>query len=161
MATPLRMPAHHRTPWHRASRVSARERLPQGSSRYGPPHSRDRDRGHRLSPLALGSLLLLGIGYGGYTSAIARSGGAATYRQLALALISGAVLAALTFALVRVQHSLIREVRAAAWGTLTGCAVGFLYSLTGQSVLLSTGIGLVLGVSAFLVLFYLYYTREP
>ncbi|MFF3753548.1 hypothetical protein ACFYYH_24260 [Streptomyces sp. NPDC002018] len=114
-----------------------------------------------LSPLILGIPLVVGIVYGAYASYIARSGGPATYGQLALALISGALLALLLFGLLRVQHALMREVRAAAWGVLVGGAMGFLYSLTGHSVLLSAGIGLAIAVGTVIITFYAFYMHEP
>ncbi|MFC9652799.1 MULTISPECIES: hypothetical protein [unclassified Streptomyces] len=105
--------------------------------------------------------LLLGIAYGAYASYIARGGGPATYGQLALALISGALAALLVLGLVRVQPRLMNEVRAAAWGVLVGGGMGFLYSLTNHSVLLSSGIGLAIGAATVIVVFYRLYTRRP
>ncbi|MFI5758683.1 hypothetical protein [Streptomyces sp. NPDC051569] len=117
--------------------------------------------GRRVSPAAVGVPLVLGIAYGSYAQFIARSGGAASYGQLALALISGAAMALLIFGLHRFQHVLPREPRAAAWGVLVGGSIGFLYSLTGHSVLLSAAIGLGLGVGTVLSVFYVLHTREP
>ena len=105
--------------------------------------------------------LFVGVAYGAYVSFIARGGGGASFGQLALALISGVVMAALVFGLVRVQNSLPRELRAGAWGVLVGGSLGFLYSLTGHSVLLSAGIGLAIGAGTVIATFYVYYTREP
>ncbi|MEV7090582.1 hypothetical protein AB0O07_32695 [Streptomyces sp. NPDC093085] len=153
MATPVRLRGrHHGAPLR-----------PQGAHRvYTPsPSPRRGGRGGRLSPLTIGVPLFLGICYGAYAQAIARSGGPATWGQLALALISGAVFALLLFALLRVGHALPREVRAAAWGVLVGGSVGFLYSLTGHSVLLSSGIGLAIGAGTAAAAFYHFYMREP
>ncbi|QIQ03718.1 hypothetical protein [Streptomyces liangshanensis] len=105
--------------------------------------------------------LLFGAAYGIYTQFIARSGGAANFGQLALALASGLALTVLIYGLLRIQHALPRELRAGAWGVLVGGAMGFLYSLTQHSILLSSVIGLVLGVSTTLVTFYAFYMREP
>ncbi|MER8068923.1 hypothetical protein ABTZ59_11600 [Streptomyces sp. NPDC094034] len=127
----------------------ARDTRPQDAAR--PP----------VSPRLVGNSLLLGVAYGAYASYIARGGGPATFGQLALALISGALAALLVFGLVRVQHGLMREVRAAAWGVLVGGGMGFLYSLANHSVLLSSGIGLAFGVATVIVVFYRLYTREP
>ncbi|MFJ2646169.1 hypothetical protein ACIO1C_05485 [Streptomyces sp. NPDC087420] len=123
-------------------------------------HAAIRTRPH-ISLRGWGPPLLFGAAYGIYAQFIARSGGAANFGQLALALASGLVLTGLIYGLVRVQHLLIRELRAGAWGVLVGCAIGFLYSLTQHSVLLSSGIGLTFGVSTTLVTFYLFYMREP
>ena len=66
----------------------------------------------------------------------------------------------LCFALGRIQHSLPRELRAAAYGALTACAIGFLVSLTDTSVLRSTALGRAVGAGVLVVSFYLFYTRE-
>ncbi|AXG82604.1 hypothetical protein DVK44_14965 [Streptomyces paludis] len=118
-------------------------------------------RHRRLSPLALAVSLVLGIIYGAYAASIARDGGPATNGQLALALISGAVLLALLVGLLLVQHSLPREPRAAAWGALTGAAVGFLVCLSGHSVFSSSGLGLIIAAGVTATVYYALYAREP
>ncbi|MEU3185049.1 hypothetical protein ABZ707_12730 [Streptomyces sp. NPDC006923] len=115
----------------------------------------------RVSPRPLAMPILLGVIYGAYAQFIARGGGPATYGQLALALISGAAVALLVFALDRFRDVLPRELRAAAYGTLVGGAMGFLYSLTGHSVMLSSAIGLALGIGTVILTFYFFHTREP
>ncbi|MFC9430318.1 hypothetical protein [Streptomyces sp. NPDC056987] len=159
MATPVRLPGRHggapfrtRGP-HRTHDTTA--------TTAAPDRRRHAGTGRRVSPLAIGVPLLLGIAYGAYAQEIARSGGPATWGQLALALISGAAFALLLFGLLRVEHVLPRELRAAAWGVLVGGSIGFLYSLTGHSVLLSSGIGLAIGTGTVIATFYSFYTREP
>jgi hypothetical protein len=122
-------------------------------------HAAMRTRPH-VSLHGWGVPLLFGTAYGIYTQFIARSGGAATFGQLGLALVSGAALTAAIYGLVRVQHTLMRELRAIAWGVLVGGALGFLYSLTETSVLRSSVYGLVFAVSTALVTFYVFYMRE-
>lgn len=119
-----------------------------------------RNAQQRVSPSLLALALLLGIGYGSYTSFIQRGGGAATFGQLYLALISGAGLAVLVFCLMRFQRMLPRELRAGAYGLVIGGSVGFLYSLTGASVLRSSGIGLVIAACAVVVTYYVFYMRD-
>lgn len=114
----------------------------------------------RPSPLLLGVPIMLGIGYGAFASFMARAGGAATFGQLWLALASGVAFAVVLAGLLRVQHLLRRELRAAAWGAFAGGAVGFVYSAAGPSVLRSSGIGLAIAVCTTLALFYLFYTHE-
>ncbi|MFE4368555.1 hypothetical protein ACFRMN_09975 [Streptomyces sp. NPDC056835] len=176
MATQTPTPTRHRKlrphlphlPRHDGARYEGEgprhgEGLRHGGARPpGAPSVRPQDSGRRrVSPGLVGTSLLLGIAYGAYASYIARGGGPATFGQLALALISGALAALLVFGLVRVQHRLMREVRAAAWGVLVGGGMGFLYSLTNHSVLLSSGIGLAFGAATVIVDFYAVYTHEP
>ncbi|MFE1346264.1 hypothetical protein ACFW57_16965, partial [Streptomyces sp. NPDC058757] len=57
-------------------------------------------------------------------------------------------------------HVLPRELRAVAWGALAGGATGFLYSLSGASVLSASMIGLLMGIGVGAGAFYLFYTHE-
>lgn len=96
--------------------------------------------------------VLLGVCYFLYALFIGRSVGPA--------LLAGAVLAVLVFALGRVEDALPRELRAASYGTLAGAAIGYLYSLTDASVLTSVGIGLTVGAGTLAAAFYVFYTHE-
>ncbi|MGC4947403.1 hypothetical protein ACLQ2N_14565 [Streptomyces sp. DT224] len=102
----------------------------------------------------------LGLIMGCYATAIVRGGGVLTGTRLALGLVSGAVLAVLCFGLGRIQNRLPRELRAAAYGVLTGGSIGFLYSLSGASILSASVIGLILGLGGLLAAYYYFYTRE-
>ncbi|WP_329066489.1 hypothetical protein [Streptomyces sp. NBC_01429] len=189
MATPVRMPPRHRASRLHASHrttdrttVPGRRTGPQGASRYDTGHlasARGAGRGaaqgatptvaqgvahgtrHRLSPLALGVPLVLGIIYGAYAAAIARDGGPATYGQLALALVSGAALLALLVGLLLVQRSLPREIRAVAWGAVVAAPIGFLMCLSGHSVFSSSGLALFVAACTAAAVFYRLYTKEP
>lgn len=66
----------------------------------------------------------------------------------------------LCFGLGRIQNRLPRELRAAAYGVLTGGSIGFLYSLSGASVLSASVLGLILGAGGLLASYYYFYTRE-
>ncbi|MEU7021297.1 hypothetical protein ABZ990_11665 [Streptomyces sp. NPDC046203] len=104
--------------------------------------------------------VLFGIAYGLYAPTIVRRGGAPTWGQLWLGIISGLAVAVAIYALQRFGHVLPRELRAFAWGALAGCAVGFLYSLSHASITASVILGLMVGLSAFAAAFYLFYTHE-
>lgn len=112
------------------------------------------------SPLAWALPLTLGVIFGFWAFFILRDGGATTGGQIWLGVVSGVALAALCFVLGRVRHALPRELRASAFGALTGIAIGFLYSLNGNSVLSSAVLGLAVGAGMFCTAFYVYYTRE-
>ncbi|MFG2429988.1 hypothetical protein [Streptomyces sp. NPDC048590] len=115
---------------------------------------------HRRTPLAWAVPLALGVILGFWAFFITRDGGTTTNGQIWRGVISGVAFAALCFALARVRWSLPREMRAAAFGALTGGAIGYLYSLNQNSVLASGLLGLVVGAGMFCAMFYLYYTRE-
>ncbi|MET7365524.1 hypothetical protein ABZS61_06770 [Streptomyces sp. NPDC005566] len=112
------------------------------------------------SALAWAMPLTLGVILGFWAFFIRRDGGATTGGQIWLGVVSGVAFAALCFVLGRVGPALPRELRAAAYGALTGIAIGFLYSLNGSSVFSSGVLGLVVGAGMFCTAFYIYYTRE-
>ncbi|MEU3480397.1 hypothetical protein ACI2LO_07250 [Streptomyces sp. NPDC033754] len=103
---------------------------------------------------------ILGVFYGWYAAFIAKSGSPVSWGQFWLGLISAVVLATAVYGLHRVGHRLPRELHAAAWGSLAGIAVGFLYSLSDVSILSATVLGLIIGAGVTAGAFYLYYTHE-
>ncbi|MFB7555398.1 hypothetical protein [Streptomyces brevispora] len=119
-----------------------------------------RARARHHSTLSWALPVTLGVILGWYATSIVRDGGVLTGGQLALGLISGAVLAVLCFGLGRMQKRLPRELRAAAYGALFGGSIGFLYSLSGKSVLAASVLGLLTGVGMLLAAFYVFYTHE-
>ncbi|MBO0916992.1 hypothetical protein [Streptomyces laculatispora] len=114
----------------------------------------------RHSILSWALPVTLGVILGWYATSIVRGGGVLTGGQLALGLISGAVLAVLCLALGRMQKRLPRELRAAAYGALFGGSIGFLYSLSDKSVLAASVLGLLTGAAMLLAAFYVFYTHE-
>ena len=126
------------------------------------PHRRRRssERQHHSPAWALP--VILGVVLGIWAAFIKRAEneGVATGGQWILGVITAVVLAALFFALMRVQHALPRELRALAYGALSGATVGFLTSLAGGSVLRAAGIGVAVGAGVAAMTFYFYYTRE-
>ncbi|WP_395361438.1 hypothetical protein ACHGLA_17515 [Streptomyces sp. YH02] len=113
-----------------------------------------------FSTHGLATPIIVGVLYGLYAATVVRKGGAATLGQLWLGLISAVVLGAGIYALRRYGRALPREARAAAWGSLTGIAVGFLFSLSGASVLSSSGLGLAFAAVNGAGAYYLFYTHE-
>ncbi|MEU9293690.1 hypothetical protein [Streptomyces sp. NPDC048266] len=114
----------------------------------------------RISTHGWGFPVTIGVLYGLWAPTVARQGGPVTLGQLWLGLISAAVLAVGVHTLHRHGRALPRELRAAAWGALSGIAVGFLFSLSGASVLSSSGLGLVVAGLNTAGAFYAFYTHE-
>lgn len=102
----------------------------------------------------------LGVAYGLYAPVIARDGGALSWGQLWLGLISAVVVAVSVYGLHRYGRMLRRGPRAVAWAALAGIAIGFLFSLSDASVYSATLLGLVVAAVTFGTAFYLYYTHE-
>ncbi|MGW6392475.1 hypothetical protein ACWFR1_18645 [Streptomyces sp. NPDC055103] len=102
----------------------------------------------------------LGVIYGWWTAFVEKSGAPVTWGQFWLGLISAVVLAGAVYGIRRVGRALPRELHAAAWGSLAGIAIGFVYSLSDVSVLSATVLGLIVGGAVGAGAFYLYYTHE-
>lgn len=132
--------------------MPARQR-PQGVRARAPAR-------HRHTAKVWAVPLTLGVLYGLYAAFIRRDGGPATGGVVVLGVVAGIVFAVLCFALARSQMAMPREARAAAYGALTSCAVGFLVSLTDTGVIRSAILGLVVGVPVGIAVFYFFYSRE-
>ncbi|MFE0423546.1 hypothetical protein [Streptomyces sp. NPDC058953] len=105
--------------------------------------------------------LFLGAFFGFYAGFLRRTGTAVNWWDVLFGVVAGIVFAGLVYGLGRIQGAMIQEVRAISYGALAGAAVGFLHSLTGDSVLNSTGIGLIVGFAVGVSSFYIFHTREP
>jgi hypothetical protein len=104
--------------------------------------------------------VVLGLVYGYWAAAIRRDAGPITGWNLLFGFVTALVFAVLFAAVWRLSPWLRREAHALLWFVFTGCAIGFLYSQTGESVLQSTGVGVGVGVGVFVAMFYRYYTHE-
>ncbi|MEU5720133.1 hypothetical protein AB0G71_31055 [Streptomyces sp. NPDC020403] len=114
---------------------------------------------HGHTPLAWAVPITLGVILGFWAFFIRRDGGTTTSGQIWLGVVSGVAFAALCFALGRVQRALPRELSSAAYGALSGGAIGFLYSLHDNSVLASTTLGLVIAAGVTCMAYYVIYTH--
>ncbi|MEU8431834.1 hypothetical protein AB0F18_02810 [Streptomyces sp. NPDC029216] len=115
---------------------------------------------HDISKSALARPLLLGLVYGVWAAFIKRQMGPVDAGNVFYGILCGVIFAGIMFALARVGPRLKRELHAAAYGVFIGVAVGYLHSLTNQSVLRATVVGLFSGLGVGIVAFYRYYTRE-
>jgi hypothetical protein len=115
-------------------------------------------RTHAMAKVAVP--VVLGLVYGYWAAANRRDAGPITGWNLLFGFLTALVFAVLYAAVREVAPRLRRELHALLWFAFTGCAIGFLYSQTGESVLRSTGLGLVVGAGVLVTLFYRYYTRE-
>ncbi|MGW7369320.1 hypothetical protein ACWGI8_39355 [Streptomyces sp. NPDC054841] len=112
------------------------------------------------SALGVAVPAVVGVLYGLYTSFMARMSGESAGAQFAIGLISCLVLAGLCYALGRYQHRLPRELRAAAYAVLVGTAVGYLNSLSGDSILNAIVLSVIIAAATFCVMFYTFYVHE-
>ncbi|MBT2407967.1 MULTISPECIES: hypothetical protein [unclassified Streptomyces] len=113
-----------------------------------------------LSRSAFTGPLLLGLVYGVWAAFIKRQTGPVDAGNVFYGILCGFLFAACLFALARVGPMLAREAHATAYGVFAGIAAGYLHSLTNQSVLRATTVGLAVGVGVGLLAFYRYYTHE-
>ncbi|MEU6483462.1 hypothetical protein [Streptomyces sp. NPDC046887] len=103
----------------------------------------------------------LAVFYGFYAQFIDRSGeGPVTGAQAVLGAVSGVVFGALCLLLGAVQHRLPRGLRAAAYGAVTGIGVGWLHSLTRESVLTSIVLSVLIAAATAVAMNYAFYVHE-
>ena len=106
------------------------------------------------------SAAILAVVYGFWAAEIGRDAGPITGYNVLLGVVSGILFGAGFLALHVFGRGLPRELHAAAWAAFAGVSLGFAYSLSGESVLRSTGIGLAAAVLVLAVTFYRFYTQE-
>lgn len=111
---------------------------------------------------ALGRTLpaALALVYALYAGFLVRGDGPTTWGHVLFGLVSGLVFGSLCHTLGRVRHALPREARGLAYGALGGIATGFLYSVSGGTLLGSAVLGLTVGAAVFCAAFYVFYTHE-
>ncbi|MER7175331.1 hypothetical protein [Streptomyces mesophilus] len=102
----------------------------------------------------------LALVYGYWAAAIQRSGGPITAGNVWLGIIATVAFAVVLLAVIRLAPRLPREARALTWGAFAGIAFGYLYSLTGESVLRSAGNAGLFGAAVACAAFYRFYTSE-
>ncbi|MEU5539855.1 hypothetical protein [Streptomyces sp. NPDC020362] len=116
------------------------------------------ERTHRIARLVVP--VVLGLVYGYWAAANRRSGGPITGWNVLFGFVTAIVFAVVLMALLTAAPRMRREVRALAWTAFIGCAFGFLYSQSGESILRSVGMSLAVSAVTFVVVFYHYYTHE-
>ncbi|WP_238431571.1 hypothetical protein [Streptomyces cavernae] len=104
--------------------------------------------------------VVLAVVYGLWTAEIGRDAGPITGYNVLLGVVAGILFGVCFLGLHLVGHRLQRELRAMAWAAFTGVSFGFMYSLSGASVLRSTGMALGVAALAFAATFYRYYSTE-
>ncbi|MBC9728927.1 hypothetical protein [Streptomyces sp. TRM68367] len=104
--------------------------------------------------------VLMGLVYGYWAAANRRHGGEITGWNLLFGFVTAFAFMVLYVAVRALAPRMKRERHALTWFAFTGCAAGFLHNQSGQTVLWSAAVGLIVGASFFAVLFYRYYTHE-
>jgi len=104
--------------------------------------------------------VVLGLVYGYWAAANRRGGGEITGWNILFGFVTAVAFIVLCIAVATFAPLLKRELHSLVKSAFAGAALGFLYSQTGESVLRSAALGLVVAAAIFLVFFYRYYTRE-
>lgn len=109
--------------------------------------------------LAWAMPVTLGVFFGFMAGFLRREGAPVDWWDVLYGVVAGLVFAAVAFGLGRIQHNLMPELHAGAYGALCGIALGFLHSLTGASVLTAVVTGLVFGGMMLVGSFYVFHNR--
>ena len=113
------------------------------------------------SRASIGWPLVLAVLYGCWGATLQRDAGPITWRNVLFGIGSGLVVGVVAFVLHKAMTRAIPQpVRAAVWGVFAGAVFGYLYSLSGASILRSIFLGLVLGLVVLVSVFYRYHTKE-
>ncbi|MFG2293355.1 hypothetical protein [Streptomyces sp. NPDC048603] len=124
------------------------------------PRRHAAEREHLRTSAYVGPLLL-GLVYGIYAAFMQRQMGPVDAANVFYGILCGVIFAGALFALDRMGRRVPQELRATSYGAFAGIAMGYLYSLTGDSILRSAVIGLLTGAFVGVVAFYRYHVREP
>jgi hypothetical protein len=120
-----------------------------------PRHARPSHRTRTSLPLLFGLAVGLYAAWLDSDNQPADSGRTAT-----IGVVAGAVTAVACYVLGRVQAALPREPRAGAYGAVCGCALGYLFGLSGWTALKASIGGLIVGLAMAAASFYVFYTHE-
>ncbi|MFC9219678.1 hypothetical protein ACFT8W_02475 [Streptomyces hygroscopicus] len=101
--------------------------------------------------------VVLAVLFGGWVMFVDHNQGSTIPAAAILGVVSAVVLGVLCYALGSKTPGMMPEIRAVLYGTVLGCAIGFLHSVSGGSVYRSSGIGLGAGIAMALTSFYVFH----
>ncbi|MEU4891031.1 hypothetical protein AB0B12_04445 [Streptomyces sp. NPDC044780] len=104
---------------------------------------------------------VLAVLFGGWVMFVDHNQGSSIPAAAVLGVVSAVVLGALCYALGRRTPGVMPEIRAMLYGAVLGCALGFLHSVSGGSVLRSAGIGLGSGLAMAAMSYYVFHVWKP
>ncbi|UQA94862.1 hypothetical protein [Streptomyces halobius] len=137
---------------------------PQTTSQPGEPQAESRPGVGRRVPAKVLWPVIAALGLGCYALWIDHTSGAKGGQAALVGLVTAVVSGTLGLLLVHYQSTMITEIRALLYGALFGTSMGWLYNLSGPSVLKSSTWGLVMGSIMFAVSLYMFRakrTKEP
>lgn len=136
-------------PLFRARRSARRTPSPTSSPHPALPHAS-----------SWGVPAAIALVYCLYTAFVAGDNNRSTGRTWLIALVSAGILGVVCYAVGRWQTGRQAETVGAAYGVVFGCAMGYLLSLNGWSILRTALIGLALAASMGVCAFYISHTHQ-
>ncbi|TJZ52171.1 hypothetical protein FCH28_20315 [Streptomyces piniterrae] len=133
---------------------------PEHGATSGELPVRSRPEAGRRIPAKVAAPVIAALGFGCYTIWLDHTSGAKGAQAALLGLIAAVLSGALGLLLVHYQSTMITEVRALSYGALFGTSMGWLYSLSGPSVLKSATWGFVMAGVMFAVSLYIFRARR-
>lgn len=104
--------------------------------------------------------VVLGILIGGWAVFIDHNQGSSIPAAFILGIVAAIVFGAVCYGVGKVRSKLLPEVRAALYGAVFGCAIGFLYNISGASNYRASGMGLGVGLVMGAAAFYVFHVRD-
>ncbi|WP_239096249.1 hypothetical protein [Streptomyces sp. SID11385] len=125
-----------------------------------PAPARHHRPARKITASTASNVFWLAAGYGVWASVTTRHEHKMTGWNVLYGCVAGIVFGLLYLALRQLTPAIPRVRRAVVWAVFWGCSIGYLHSLSHQTIYWSVILGLILGASAYLMAFYRFYTSE-
>ncbi|MFJ4439806.1 hypothetical protein [Streptomyces sp. NPDC088923] len=124
------------------------------------PPARHHRPARKITAITASNVFWLAVGYGVWAAVTTRHEHRMTGWNVLYGCVAGIVFGLLYLVLRQITPAIPRVRRALVWAVFWGGSIGYLHSLSHQTLYWSVILGLILAASAYLMAFYHFYTRE-